>query len=153
MKSVVIYASHAGNTRRVAEAIGTALRAAGPAEVMHAEEVVALEGDIDLLVIGGPTEGHGPTSEIKDLVHRIGGSVRGLRAAAFDTRLQWPKLLSGSAAAAIGASLRASGARVVLPPESFIVSMKPDLLAGEEERATVWGEQLVTRVAELAIAV
>ncbi|HET8571624.1 MAG TPA: flavodoxin domain-containing protein [Candidatus Limnocylindria bacterium] len=153
MKSVVIYASHAGNTRRIAEAVARALRTAGPTEVMHAEQVMALEDDVDLLVIGGPTEGHGPTPEIKDLVHRIAGTVRGLRAAAFDTRLQWPKLLSGSAAAAIGASLRASGARVVLPPESFIVSMKPELLPGEEERATAWGEQLVNRVAELAIPV
>jgi flavodoxin len=153
MKSVVIYASHAGNTRRVAEAIASALRAAGPAEVMHAEQVMALEDDLDLVVIGGPTEGHGPTPEIKALVHRLGRSVQGLRAAAFDTRLQWPKLLSGSAAAAIGASLRANGARVVVSPESFIVSMKPELLAGEERRAAAWGALLVARISELATPV
>jgi hypothetical protein len=43
----------------------------------------------------------------------------------------------------IAARLRAAGARLVVPQESFIVSMKPRLEPGELERAPAWAATLV----------
>ena len=150
LNSYVIYASHAGNTARIAEVIAEVLAAHGRADLAHAEEVATLPDDIDLLVIGGPTEGHGPTPEIKALLPRIAGAqVAGMRFASFDTRLRWPKWLSGSAAGVIGAALRDAGATPVMEPESFMVSTKPELLPGEVERARHWAAALGTAATEM----
>ncbi len=139
MNSYVIYSSHAGNTARVAQVIADALASYGRADLVHADEVATLPNDIDLLVVGGPTEGHGATTEIKALLPRIAGEqLAGTRFATFDTRLRWPKWLSGSAAGVIAAGLRRAGAAQVVNPESFIVSTKPELLPGELERARRW---------------
>lgn len=143
MNSFVIYASHTGNTRKVAETIADVLAGHGSVDLSHAEETAALPEDLDLLVVGGPTEGHGPTPEVRDLLTRLAAEVPAkLRAAAFDTRLGWPKWLSGSAASAIAERLREAGATLVAEPESFIVSTKPELQPGELDRARSWAESL-----------
>ena len=150
MNSYVIYASHAGNTARIAEVIAAVLAAHGRADLAHAEEVAALPDDVDLLVIGGPTEGHGPTPEIKALLPRIAGThLAGMPFASFDTRVRWPKWLSGSAAGAIAAALREAGATQVSEPESFMVSTKPELLPGELERARHWAQTLVAVASDM----
>jgi len=65
-------------------------------------------------------------------------AVDGTAVATFDTRLRWPKLLSGSAADGIAERLRADGATLIVPPESFMVTRKPELEPGELERAAAW---------------
>ncbi|HET8587619.1 MAG TPA: hypothetical protein VFM74_07065, partial [Candidatus Limnocylindria bacterium] len=91
------------------------------------------------VLIGGPTEQHGATIEIAELFARIpAAAFAGRPCAAFDTRLRWPHWLSGSAAAKIAERLEENGAHVIAPPESFIVSMKPELEPGEEQRARAW---------------
>lgn len=152
MNSFVIYASHAGNTRKIAEVIADVLTLHGATDLAHAEEVAALPDDLDLLVVGGPTEGHGPTPEIRDLLTRLEGlELAGLRFAAFDTRLKWPKWLSGSAAGAIADRLRDAGATEVMEPASFIVSTKPELQPGELERARRWAEALVIAATDMTL--
>lgn len=148
MKSLVVYISHKGNTQRVAEAIGDELRARGSAEVLPAEEAPAvMEADVDLLVIGGPTEGHGMTPDMRSYLDRLdAASVRARPVAAFDTRVNWPRLLSGSAASGIAKRLEAAGARLVAPEGSFIVDTQPDLLPGELDRARAWAESLAASV-------
>lgn len=139
MNTLVIYVSHTGNTRRIAEAIGRELRSRGSATVLPADEVSAVGDDVDLVLIGGPTEQHGATTEIARLFDRLSReSLAGRACAAFDTRLRWPHWLSGSAAARIAGQLEERKAHLVAPPESFIVSMKPELERGEEQRAEVW---------------
>jgi flavodoxin len=139
MNSVVIYVSHTGNTRRIAEAVAAELELHGPVDLLEADGVAGLPVATDLLLIGGPTEQHGVTSEIVALFERLPASaLRGVSAAAFDTRLKWPEWLSGSAAARIGERLEQAGAMLVVAPESFIVSMKPELAPGEEQRASAW---------------
>jgi hypothetical protein len=64
--------------------------------------------------------------------------------AVFDTRLDWPRWLSGSAADRISDALRERGARVIAREESFIVTMEPTLQPGEEGRAAEWGDRLAT---------
>ncbi|MGZ9160947.1 MAG: flavodoxin family protein [Candidatus Limnocylindrales bacterium] len=144
MKSVIVYATTTGNTRAVATAVAEALQARGEAHLLSAEEArTALPADYDLLVVGGPTEAHGATAPMIAFLDRLGElSLDGRAAAAFDTRLWWPRVLSGSAAEVIAARLRAAGARLVVTPESFIVSMKPALEPGELERAPAWADTL-----------
>jgi flavodoxin len=144
MNSLVIYASRTGNTRKVADAIAEALRTRGAVQLLAADEVPAsLPDDTDLVVIGGPTERHAMTEPVTKLFERFApGVLRDVAAAAFGTRLRWPRRLSGSAAADITRQLRVSGARVIAPDESFMVSMKPLLEAGELQRASAWAVAL-----------
>jgi len=148
MKVQVVYCSHKGNTRRVAEKIGETLRGHGEVEVIDvARAPIPPPDDLTLLVVGGPTEGHGMTPEIRDYLARI--DLRwsmGRAAAAFDTRLDWPRLLSGSAADQIANRLAALGAKVMGTPGSFLVTMAPELEPGELERAAEWAEHLAQAV-------
>jgi flavodoxin len=139
MHSLVVYASTSGNTRAIAEAMAEALSGRGPVDLRRADDLAATVPDADLVLIGGPTEGHGMTPPMKRLLDRLpASSWDGRSVATFDTRLRWPRFLSGSAAADISARLTDAGARPVAEPESFLVSMKPALEPGERERAAAW---------------
>ena len=100
MRSLVVYVTHKGNTQRVAEAIAEVLREKGQVQLLPAEEAPASFDEVDLLLVGGPTEGHGMTPEQRAYLDRIeAGSLRDRPVAAFDTRLKWPRRLSSSASA------------------------------------------------------
>jgi hypothetical protein len=66
-------------------------------------------------------------------------------AAAFDTRIDKPVILTGSAAKGIGRRLKGRGFRLVAQPECFLVSTQNRLLDGEVERATTWGREVAER--------
>lgn len=144
MHSLVIYASRSGNTRRIAEAIADGLRPKGSVELESVDEApAAIPPEVDLVLIGGPTEAHGMTPPMKEFLSRLApDALSGRRAAAFDTRLRWPLLLSGSAGAGITDHLRAQHANVVTHEESFFVTRKPELEPGEVERAAAWAAGL-----------
>jgi flavodoxin len=143
MKSAVIYATRSGNTKRVAEAIAASLREAGEVAVFPVEEAPSAFGEVDLIVIGGPTEGHGMTAPLKEYMGGLDMVTFARHAvAAFDTRLAWPVILSGSAAAGIADRLRDLGGDLVVAPESFIVDRTPELRPGELERAAQWGRDI-----------
>jgi flavodoxin len=147
MKSLVTYATRHGNTRAIAEAIAAALAASGQVLIADVNDVDHIDPEIDLIVVGGPTEGHGMTGPVIDFFDRMApGALAGIAAAAFDTRLRWPRVLSGSAAAAITNRLRHAGANLVREPESFLVTMKPELESGEVERAAAWATALADEV-------
>ena len=166
MKSIVMYESIYGNTRRVAEAIVEGL---GDAQALHVADVDdrAL-ADIDLLVVGGPTHMHGMATSLSrklavdgakedghaDVDPRAaeGPGLRGRltqlagdgrRAAAFDTRIDRSPALVGSAARGIARRLRHRGYELAAEPESFFVDDAEGPLAdGELDRARAWGETL-----------
>jgi flavodoxin len=148
MKSVVFYASHSGNTERAAAVIADALRAYGPVELVNVKTgPCALNDEVDLIVVGGPTEGHGMVPEIVQFLDSVPHhALAGRAAAAFDTRLNWPRWASGSAAAGIRQRLEMAGARTPVPTESFIVSMKPEISSPELERARAWASGLVSQL-------
>ena len=148
MKSVVYYASHSGNTERAAAVIADALRAHGPVELMNVSDGPgALTDDVDLVVVGGPTEGHGMVPEMVDFLDTLPDhALTGRAAAAFDTRLNWPRWASGSAAAGIRQRLEMAGARAPVATESFMVSMKPEISDRELERAEAWAASLASRL-------
>ena len=144
MKSVVMYGSRYGNTERVARAIADGLRVYGEVELTAVTEAPVTLAGADLVVIGGPTEAHGDTPAVEGFLDDLHtGALDGMHAAAFDTRLDWPRWLSGSAGAAITNRLNKLGADVVAPPASFVVEGKvPQLKPGELDRASAWGDTL-----------
>jgi flavodoxin len=145
MNSIVIYGSRFGNTQKVAEAIAGVLRERGDVRLLPAEEassVVPHRGE--LLVVGGPTEGHTLTPAVRGYLEALRPhGLWGVTAAAFDTRVGWPQWLSGSAAHPIARRLCRLGANMVGPEGSFLVTREnPALLPGELERARKWAAAL-----------
>ena len=156
MNSVVIYGSRFGNTRQVAEAIAGRLASEGPVTVLAADDApAALADGTDLVVIGGPIEAFRMTAPVSQLLARLEPrTVAGVAAAAFDTRIRPHWWLPGSAAGGIAKRLEHLGARLVAPPEAFIVEgpineskgQIPALAPGELERAGTWAVSLATAV-------
>lgn len=149
MNSVVIYGSRHGNTRKVAEAIAGELRKHGAVQLVSAEKApTLLPEQTDLVVVGGPTEAHRMTEPLARFLDRVpGGALAGKSAAGFDTRLRWPRWLSGSAGSGIVERLDWRGAHVIAPEESFFVSGKlPVLEPGELERAAAWAASLAAKL-------
>jgi hypothetical protein len=92
------------------------------------------------------------TSEMRTYLDGLAAdSIRAKAVAAFDTRLGWPRILSGSAADAMASKLARLGARVIGPNGSFIVTTTPELEPGEIERAGEWAESIAAEVEPVAI--
>ena len=143
MNSVVIYASRSGNTKKVADALAEVLGESGIVETHSVDDAPKDLRPFDLVVVGGPTEAHGMTPPMKAYLESIElSTLHAKSCAAFDTRLAWPKVLSGSAAAGIAGWLRDHDASLVASPESFIVSTKPELQPGELEHARRWARTI-----------
>ena len=144
MNALVVYASQFGNTEKVARAIGSALATHGPTEVRPVAEVGGIPPDTDLLVVGGPTQGHGIDKTMKSFLAGLSpAAVADVPVAAFDTRLRWPVLLSGSAGRRIARQLSKMGGQLVAEPDSFLVGGgQGPLIDGELDRAMAWAEHL-----------
>lgn len=172
MRAVVVYESMYGNTHAVAEAIAAGLEAGFETVVVPVEDASpAVVVDADVVVVGGPTHAHGmsrpstrkaaveaaekPGSGVTVEKEALGPGVRewldGLRpapgaAAAFDTRIQAPALLTGQASHGISKALRKHGVREVVPPESFLVTKENRLVDGESIRAKAWGARIAAEI-------
>jgi len=149
MNSMVVYGSRHGNTHKIADAIAFELGKHGAAQLVAAEDACkVLPEQLDLIVVGGPTEAHRVTEPVAQFFDRVGkGELVGKAAAAFDTRLRWPEWLSGSAAAGIAQRLHQARANLIVPEVSFFVSGKlPVLEPGELERAAAWAASLAAKV-------
>ena len=169
MKAVVVYESMYGNTHLIAEAIADGLRATSDEVVVApvGDTTRQLLGDADLIVVGGPTHVHGMTRENtrkaaveaagkegSDLEVEPDAEGPGLRtwfetveevppmAAAFDTRLKAPALVTGRASNGIAKRLRSHGSTLVAAPISFMVTKESHLLDEETTHAREWGTQL-----------
>lgn len=157
MKSTVVYESRFGNTARIARAIATNLEAVGTVRLVEATDATAFDvAGVDLLVVGGPTEGHGVSPTLRALLKDVpSDALRHVPTATFDTRLTWPAILAGSAARGIAQILQQKGATIVVPPESFLVKGMKDiqLIDGEIERAGAWAEKIRSEVAARSPAI
>jgi len=151
MKSLVIYTTRSGNTKVIAEAIAETMRGRGDVELFDADLTPTPLPASDLIFIGGPTERHKLTPSMSRFLDGLApGSLRGTATAAFDTRVQWPRFLSGSAADDIAKRLRAADARIVAQAESFFVRVDHDLgyllEPGELNRAATWAAEVADEV-------
>src|SRR5450759_2943815 len=154
MNSLVVYGSRHGNTHKVAEAIAFELGKHGAVQLVSAEDArTVLPAQLDLVVVGGPTEAHRITEPVAQFFDRVGkDALVGVAAATFDTRLRWPEWLSGSAAAGIAHRLQQARANVIGPWVSFFVSGKlPVLEPGEIERAAAWAASLAARLESVPV--
>ena len=168
MRALVVYESMYGNTKRVADAIADGIATHMTVETMEVSLApVAIEADVELLVVGGPTHVHGMTTPftraqaIKQSTTHIVSEHIGMRewldrarptsgsttpAVAFDTRIKGAAILTGSAASGYAKKLRAAGFRVVAPAESFFIATKAQqddaLLDGELDHARSWGSEI-----------
>jgi hypothetical protein len=174
MKALVIYESMFGSTRTIAEQIAAGL--AGSSTVVLARVQDADPHGIglaDLVIVGAPTHlrrmsipatravaaalTNDPQRQLTLESGALGPGVRewldtvppgsGLFAA-FDTRRDMARLLTGAASASIAKVLARRGLRQVSRRASFLVDDSEAIKAGELERARAWGE----RVGRLAIA-
>jgi hypothetical protein len=172
--AVVVFESMYGNTHTVATHIADGLRPRFEVSVVPVgEATAAVMAGADLVVVGGPTHVHGLSSPKtraaaqeavaqpgQDLTLDPAANGDGLRdwfrtlgeghhacAAAFDTRLEAPAVITGRAGKAIARRLQRHGFWLALEPESFLVDKKNHLLAGEADRATAWGSALRAAVA------
>lgn len=156
MKSLVTCDSAYGNTAKVAESIGAALRTFGSVSVKQVGEVTQddLRG-LELLIIGSPTQGGRPTEPTQQFIESLPQELLPqMRIAIFDTRLEesTQKLplrvlmkTIGYAAPKMVESIRRKGGTVSLQPEGFIVNDKEGpLKGGELDRAGAWAVQLAT---------
>ncbi len=169
MKAIVVYESMFGNTREVAEAIAEGLRPIATVSVLPVSEAPESTAGFDLLVAGAPTHMHGlsrPASRMEagqwsddpDRHLSLEPEAQGMgmrewlgscgdpapRFAAFDTRADIAKLLSGSAAGQIHKALRKLGSKSITGPESYLVDKETRLEPAERDRAVSWGRMLGT---------
>jgi hypothetical protein len=165
MRALVVYESMFGNTQAVANAVAGGLASGFAVEVVEAGSAPrVLPAGVELLVVGGPTHAFGMTrpgtrrSAAEQTGQPLVSAGTGVRewlaavdraragqvaAAAFDTRVDRPRL-PGSAARAARRRLRRAGFRIAAPAESFYVTggSPGQLSEGELARARRWGEQL-----------
>lgn len=147
MKALVVYDSAYGNTERIARAIAGAIAPSGEVKAARASEVGISElQSIELLLVGSPVQGGRATKAVQAFLKNIPANPLGnISVAAFDTRMtmRFAKLF-GNAAERIAKGLEEKGARLVAPPEGFVVEGKEGpLREGELERAVVWAKGIV----------
>ena len=177
MRALVVYESMYGNTHEVAVDIAAGLRATHVVTLVPVtratQELVAAA---ELIVAGSPThlhrmptvtsrrmaaetarkEGSGldldPDADGPGLHAWLDGlSTGNVLAACFDTRLSGVPALTGRASRGISRLLVSHGCRLLVPPESFLVSKQNTLLKGEAARAFAWGA-LIGKTAREACA-
>jgi hypothetical protein len=172
--ALVIFESMYGNTHTVADHVADGLRSVFATDVLPAARATpAGLAAVDLVVVGAPTHVHGlPRQRTREAAvaalekspddltlepEALGPGLRelfdqldrrdGAVAAAFDTRIDAPAVLTGRASRGIAGRLRDHGFRLVTAPESFLVDKHNHLRDGEADRATAWGRDVAERAA------
>lgn len=149
MNTVIVYDTQFGNTEEVAQTIAETLRNYGQVRTVRVEHThpLYLEG-VDLLILGCPTQKRNATSHMLSLLDYIPPiSLSRLAVACFDTRLDQPQWLAGSAAERMTRKLGKKDISRLLPPESFLVEgMHGPLKEGELGRAKIWAGMLHEQV-------
>jgi flavodoxin len=147
MNAIVLYDSQFGNTEKLAQVIAKSISSG---KLLKASEV-CLEDlkDINLLVIGSPTQGGRATVLLQQFLDKIpSGKLTNVKVAVFDTRfsekdvnfaLRMLMKIIDYAAPKMAKLLTDKGGKLIVPPEGFIVKgKKGPLVDGELDRARTW---------------
>ena len=156
MKTLIIYDSVFGNTKKIAQAIQSALSASGEVNLVQVGEMTPeqLTG-VEFLFVGSPTrqfKATPATTQFLDSIPQNG--LNQVKIAVFDTRLSPAEMKSGVftlvakmfgfAAKPMADLLVKKGGMLVVPPEGFIVKdSEGPLKEGEIERAGEWAKRAV----------
>jgi Flavodoxin len=167
-RALVIFESMFGNTRTIAETVAEGLSSRFVTDLTEVSLAPTRIGeDVSLVVVGGPTHAFGltrartrkdaatqadeplvsPAGGLREWLEAVERPRSGVGAAAFDTRIDKPRM-PGSAARRAEKPLRRLGFRLIAAAESFYVTgTKGPLVPGEVERARRWAEQVAARLA------
>lgn len=165
MRAVVVYESLWGNTEKVAKAVADELGRTMSVRVFDAESAPASVEGYDLVVVGGPTHGfsmsrpstresavtqngaaRAPVRGIREWLAQLPHVASPVKAVAFDTRVDKPRL-PGSAAKAARHELRSLGFDVAIKAKSFRVhGYEGPLIDGELGRAVEWARGIDAEV-------
>ncbi len=172
MKTVIFYESIYGNTFQVANEMAKILRRVGEVTLVATERANADSAQgANLVIVGGPSTVHdvarsprrpapleargtGPTLTLERDAESPGISdwfdvvehVRGVAAAAFDTRLDISQASTERASTLISRRLCDNGFFEVARPRSFLVDEENRLIAGQLSHATRWVRQILDSV-------
>lgn len=156
MNSLVIYDSLYGNTEKIALSLCNGLQEHAEVNIKRVNDLTPeLLAGCDLLVVGSPTQRFNPTPALANFLNSLPqDSLKGMKVAAFDTRLTWEAIektpplafferIFGFAASRIAKALKKKGGVLVVEPEGFFVEgMEGPLSEGEIERAREWAKKL-----------
>ncbi|MEA5078291.1 MAG: flavodoxin domain-containing protein [Anaerolineaceae bacterium] len=156
MKAVILYDSYFGNTEKIAQTVAGVLAKKCEVRVVRADafQTDQLSG-VDLLVLGSPTRAFSPSEATKAFLKTLKrGSLNGVKAAAFDTRVDVQKIDNkflkfmaktfGYAYPSMQNSLKKLGAEITAEGKGFyVLESEGPLQDGELEKAAVWAETLL----------
>jgi len=166
MKALLVYESLFGNTEQIARSVAEGLARRLPVETVRVGEApLTLGSDISLVVVGGPTHAFGlsrvdtravPAERtngvvthgrgLRDWLEALHVGASGVAAAAFDTRVNRPRL-PGSAARAADRQMRRQGMHPIVVPHSFhVCGTTGPVVEGESDQARRWGEQVAVEL-------
>ena len=170
MRTLIVYESLWGNTKQVAEVVAHELESTATVDLVDTDSAPNVVEGYDLVIVGGPThafsmsrkstrEGakqqdaavHVPQRGIREWLDDLTPVETPIPAAAFDTRVDSPRM-PGSAAKAARHELRSRGFDVAIKPVTFrVLGYQGPLVHGELERAAAWAKSLVSRLTAPAL--
>lgn len=145
MKIVIVVDSVYGNTRKIADAMYSAL--GDEAQLIKAWEFQPeMLEHADLVIFGSPINVWRPTQHMLEAMKKLKEvDLRGKQVTAFDSR--YDKWWAGTACHRIARALRRRGGQLIARPRHFIVlGPQGPLREGEEQRAAEWASSLREKI-------
>jgi len=152
MRTLIVYFSKFGNTRKLAEAMAETLRQAGQAHVMAIDQLAPADFEgIDLVVMGTPTHAFSLPHAIRSTLEALPlGILAAKSVAAFDTTVRvWPLKHLRASPKLLNHLTRLGGEPIARPQTFFVKTSNPQktgeidlLLEGELEHARKWAGTL-----------
>jgi hypothetical protein len=169
VRAIVVYESLWGNTEKLARAVASGLGLTMSVELVDTDAAPATVEGYDLVVVGGPTHAfsmsrpstreqgvdekgapHAPGRGIREWLDALPPSTAHTPAAAFDTKVESPRL-PGSAAKAALKELTSRGFETPMAPRTFRVhGYEGPIVDGELDAAAAWGRELADVTAVVA---
>jgi flavodoxin len=145
MKTLVLFDSNLGNTKKIAETIAGEL--GNGAEVKSIADFDKQQlNSIDFLIVGSPIIGWKPTEKMRGFLNGFKvGELNGKKATTFDTRVKL--FIHGDAKEKLAKKLESLGAEIFTESQAFYVKGKQaSLLEGEIERAKEWAQVIKSKI-------